>query len=137
MPELRPARVADIPRLMEIRAAVRENRLRSLVIGTEDYLPYLEAGRCWVALANGTIQGFAALDAASASIWALFVDPGAEGRGIGRALLDRLVLAARQLGLSALTLETAPDTRAEHVYLAAGWSVASRNESDLRLHLAL
>jgi GNAT superfamily N-acetyltransferase len=136
MPELRPARPADIPRLIEIRAAVRENRLERLVIGTEEYRPYVGDGRCWVAEQDGTIQGFAALDAEAASVWALFVGPEAEGNGLGRALLDRLILEARQRGLPTLTLETAAGTRAEHVYLQAGWQLISRDPNDT-LHLRL
>jgi GNAT superfamily N-acetyltransferase len=124
---------------MEIRAAVRENRLERLerlVIGAEDYLPYVEDGRCWVAERDGTIQGFAALDAAAASIWALFVHPDAEGSGLGRALLDWLTAEARQRGLHLLTLETQAGTRAEHVYLEAGWQRIARDPNGA-LHLRL
>lgn len=124
MSELRAAREADIPRLMEIRAAVRENRLTSMTIGPDDYRPYVENARCWVAEADGTVQGFAALDAEAALIWALFVDPEAEGHGLGRALLARLIAEARARGLPALSLETEAGTRAEAFYRRAGWAVA-------------
>jgi GNAT superfamily N-acetyltransferase len=136
MPELRPAISADISRLIEIRAAVRENRLERMTIGADDYLPYVEDSRCWVAEADGTIRGFAALDAETASIWALFVHPEAEGSGLGRALLDRLIAEARQRGLHLLTLETQAGTRAEHVYLQAGWQLIARDPNGT-LHLRL
>jgi GNAT superfamily N-acetyltransferase len=125
MAELRPAHEADIPRLMEIRAAVRENRLVSLTIGPDDYRPYIEDARCWAWEDAGVIHGFAALDADTASIWALFVDPACEGRGIGRALLDTLVTNARALGLSALTLETGAGTRAEAFYRRYGFTIVA------------
>ena len=121
MPDLRPAREDDITRLMEIRAAVRENRLQRLVIGPDDYGPYLRDDRCWVWEKAGRIHGFAALDVGTASVWALFVDPAAQGRGIGRTLLDRMIAEARARGLAALTLETEAGTRAEAFYLRAGW----------------
>src|SRR5262245_36562586 len=63
VPQLRPAQTADIPRLVEIRAAVRENRLVGVTIGPDDYRPYVEDARCWVAEADGAVQAFAALDA--------------------------------------------------------------------------
>ncbi len=129
MAELRPARESDIPRLMEIRAAVRENRLVSLTIGPDNYGPYVADARCWV-WDEGRVHGFAALDAEAESVWALFVDPAAEGRGIGRTLLDRLVAEARRRGLRALTLETAAGTRAELFYLRAGWKKAGRARND-------
>jgi GNAT superfamily N-acetyltransferase len=139
MPDLRAARIEDIPRLIEIRAAVRENRLVSVTIGPDDYGPYIADARCWVMVrADGAVQAFAALDAATASVWALFVDPAYEGRGLGRVLLDRLVAEARRRGLTALRLETAAGTRAERFYLRAGWKTASRDSKGvLRMTLSL
>ena len=138
MAEPRAAREDDIPRLMEIRAAVRENRLRGRVIGPGEYGPYVADGRCWVWEKAGIVQGFAALDAKAASVWALFVAPDSEGSGIGRFLLDRLVAEARRRGLPALTLETAAGTRAERFYLRAGWRLAGKDRKGaLKLRLPL
>jgi len=138
MAELRPARAADISRLIEIRAGVRENRLQSLVIGADDYCPYIADGRCWVWEEDGALLGFSALDAAAASVWALFVLPRAEGRGIGRALLGAAVADARRRDLDRLTLTTAAGTRAEALYRAAGFTVADRDEpGDIRMRLTL
>jgi GNAT superfamily N-acetyltransferase len=127
----------DIARLIEIRAAVRENRLVSRAISVADYRPYVEAGLCWVWEAQCEIAGFAALDAEHGSVWALFVDPDAEGRGIGRALLDHLVEEAKRLGLGTLGLTTAPGTRAEHLYRAAGWEETGAANGEIRLALVL
>ena len=124
---IRPAREADIPRLMQIRAAVRENRLVSRTIGAEGYRPYVEDGRCWVREDAGTIQGFAALDADAGSVWALFVAPQVEGRGFGSRLLDRLISEARARGLAALSLDTEAGTRAEAFYLSRGFTNAPRD----------
>jgi GNAT superfamily N-acetyltransferase len=137
MAELRAARESDIPRLMEIRAAVRENRLVSVTIGPDDYRPYIEDARCWVAEADGAVQAFAALDAATATIWALFVDPAYEGRGLASALLARLIAEARARGLHALTLETGAGTRAEAFYLRHGFNEAARDGGTLHMTLAL
>ena len=130
---IRPARDADIPRLMQIRAAVRENRLVRLAIGADDYRPYVEDGRCWVCEEGGAVQGFAALDAEAASVWALFVAPQAEGRGLGQILLDRLLDEARARGLAALSLDTEAGTRAEAFYLARGFAIAARDGDTVRM----
>lgn len=131
---VRLARTADVPRLIAIRAAVRENRLSDPdSIAAADYAPYVDGGRCWVWVAKGEVAGFAALDPVAASVWALFVAPGWEGLGGGRALLERLVGEARRLGLAELRLATEPGSRAEHVYRAAGWEAAGEDRKGDRL----
>ena len=134
---IRPARAADIPRLMQIRAAVRENRLVRLTIGADDYRPYVEDGRCWVCEEAGAVQGFAALDAGAASVWALFVAPDAEGHGVGGRLLDRLIDEGRARGLAAVSLDTEAGTRAEAVYLSRGFTIAARAGATVRMTCAL
>ncbi len=106
-----------------IRLAVRENRLSNPArITGASYLPYVAAGTIWVALdPAGNALGFAALDLAEASVWALFVDPAAEGAGVGRALHDFMLDRAAEQGIERLRLSTAAGTRAERFYLKAGW----------------
>ena len=121
---MREALPGDIPGMMVVRAAVRENRLVSRVIGPADYLREMQAeGRGWVAADEaGRILGFAIGNARTGNIWALFVDPEHEGRGIGRALHDRMVEWLFSTGLTRLSLGTAPQTRAQQFYVKAGWT---------------
>lgn len=87
---------------------------------------------------GGAVAGFAALDAAAASVCALFVAPEAEGRAAGRSLLGALVGEALQRGLGRLEFETEPGSRAERFYRAAGWSAAGRGaHGAVRMTLAL
>src|SRR3569623_690508 len=80
-------------------------------------------GGAWVATAaNGDIVGFAILDQANASVWALFVSPDCEAAGIGRALHDTMINRAARRGMKALWLVTASGTRAERFYDTAGWT---------------
>jgi GNAT superfamily N-acetyltransferase len=136
---IRLARPGDVPRLIEIRAAVRENQLSDpLSIGAADYAPYVAGARCWVWEAQGKVAGFAALDADAASVWALFVAPEFEGRGGGRSLLDRLLGEARRRGLAELRLSTGAASRAEHFYRSAGWEAigeAGEGQRLMRLRL--
>ena len=120
---IRPARFADVEAMHRIRLAVRENRLADpSSIGPEDYRCRLDTpGISMVAESDGGVVGFAVGDAESASIWALFVDPASEGRGIGRLLHDALVAALFARGLNELRLSTDPGTRAERFYRRAGW----------------
>src|SRR5262245_48970474 len=84
---IRKATRADYPRISEIRFAVRENELSNPeAIGpTVEWI--FDHSTFWVWEEGGAIQGFSAGDPRDGSIFALFVDPSWEGRGIGRALL--------------------------------------------------
>jgi GNAT superfamily N-acetyltransferase len=120
---IRFATPADVPEMHRIRLAVRENPLSAgSAIDEASYLPFLAA--TLVAEAGGAIVGFAALDLARGSVWALFVSPLTEGRGIGRALHRALLDLASAHGLERLSLTTAPGTRAELFYRQAGWQPA-------------
>ena len=106
-----------------IRLNVRENRLADpAAIQPDDYCPMLnERGRGWVAELDGEMAGFAVADRLRANIWALFVDPECEGRGVGRALHDTMLDWLFSTGVEEIWLGTEPGTRAERFYLASGW----------------
>jgi GNAT superfamily N-acetyltransferase len=120
---VRTAIAEDIPELQRVRASVRENTVPDYsVITDESVRDHLESlGRGWVHEAGGRIVGFAIANRDEASIWALFVEPEFEGRGIGRALHDEMIAWLRSSGLRAVTLGTDPGTRAATFYEAAGW----------------
>src|SRR5690606_34830078 len=112
----------DIPALMRIRAAVKENVLRSTVLTEQHYREELERdGYGFVTEQNGLITGFTLGNARSGNVWALFVDPQYEGRGHGRRLLDALVAWFLKRNVDTLWLTTSPGTRAEVFYREAGW----------------
>ncbi len=128
---IRLATTSDIPRLRTIRGAVRENVLRNPGrVTQQDYEDHLgPAGLTWAHEQAGVILGFSAATLATASIWALFVHPDHEGRGIGRGLLECAVAWLRAQGATQVSLSTTAGTRAEGVYRAAGWR-AERRDAD-------
>ena len=120
---LRRATRADIPAMSRIRLAVTENSLsdpaRITVAMYEDYLERL--GRGWVAEAEGVVVGFSYADNVNASIWALFIQPGQEGRGLGKALLAQAAHWLFGQGHASIRLTTGAGTRADRFYAAQGW----------------
>ncbi len=121
---IRAATSPDIEAMHVVRCAVRENRLsRPDRITSEDYRVLLERdGRGWVAEVDGRIVGFAIADLSRFNVWALFVHPDHEKRGIGRALHDEMMRwFLAQPGVERVWLTTAPGTRAEAFYRRAGW----------------
>ena len=82
----------------------------------------------WVWEKDGAIQGFSAADPRDGSIFALFVHPSYEGRGIGRALLPLACNTLRASGHATATLTTEAATRAERFYRADGWTELGRQD---------
>jgi len=119
----RIATQADIPAMSRIRLAVTENRLSNPARITaqmyEDYLDKL--GRGWVAERGGRVIGFAYACRADGSVWALFVQPGEEGRGAARGLMRLLTAWLFAEGHETLRLGTQANTRADRFYEAQGW----------------
>jgi GNAT superfamily N-acetyltransferase len=134
----RQATLADIDAMHEVRLAVQENRLSDPDrIRPEHYRSMLAEHGCgWVYEVEGRVVGFAIADHSRRNIWALFVAPGFEGRGIGKALHDLMVKWLFEQGREPLWLTTAPDTRAEQFYAAAGWQCrGTEKNGELRFEL--
>lgn len=121
---IRRAELTDVPELSRIRASVRENRLLDPAsVKPEDYHSMLEErGRGWVAEVGGETAGFAIGDLDRGNVWALFVDPKFEGRGVGRQLHDTMMAWFFSAGAPAVELSTEPGTRAATFYERAGWT---------------
>jgi GNAT superfamily N-acetyltransferase len=121
---IRNANESDILRIVEIRGAVHENKLRDPSrVTIEDLRWFIANPGIFVWEEEGGIVGFSAADPRDGSIFALFVDPAFEGRGFGRLLFERACAVLRNAGCERMWLTTSPGTRAEKFYLKAGWKV--------------
>jgi ribosomal protein S18 acetylase RimI-like enzyme len=126
---IRKAVLADIPDLMTLRASVRENRPALVnAVTVDDVADFMRHSPIWVWQENQRILGFSAGDTQLGWIWALFVDPGHEGRGIGTALLGYACRSVAHAGFYRATLTTDPGTRAAAFYRRAGWIAAGETE---------
>lgn len=122
--DCRLATLADIPRMMEIRLAVKENVLSNPArVPYQLYVDYLVLLGCgWVCESEGEIIAFSYAAKEDASIWALFVRPDCEGLGAGKALLALAVGWLFSLGNETVTLGTSANTRADRFYQRQGWA---------------
>lgn len=136
--QVRVATEADVEEMQRIRRAVRENRLADPAAVQDHHVREMitERGRGWVAEVDGRVAGFAIGDLAGANVWALFVDPEFEGRGLGRRLHDAMMDWLFAAGLERVWLSTDPGTRAETFYRAAGWSPAGEHRGEARYELS-
>lgn len=115
--------LADIAEIRRVRRSVRENVLLDPSRARDaDIARMIEyGGKGWVCRIDGTIRGFSFANGGTRNIWALFVEPGFERRGIGRRLHDLAVGWLFETGNDPVWLTTEPGTRAEGFYRAAGW----------------
>lgn len=117
---------------------MRENVLRNPARVTEaDYIARIRVGEgAWVCEQDGQVIGFTIVELQRENVWALFVDPDHQGRGIGRMLHDMMLAWTFENGARRLQLYTEAGTRAEWFYTRAGWSlVAVTADSDLEFEM--
>lgn len=125
---VRQATIADIETLFEIRTSVAENRqsreeLEAEGITHETLAELLQdEARAWIAEVDGTSAAFSMAKGDEATVFAMFVRPQFEGRGLGRLLMDAAedFLFARH-ELIWLNTGEEQDIRAHGFYRKRGW----------------
>ncbi len=120
----REAIAADIKQIQIVRNAVTENPLSNPdLITDEDCLDFISTrGNGWVCEIDNHIVGFSIVDLKDNNIWALFLKPEFEKKGIGRRLHDMMLDWYFKQTKSNVWLGTSPKTRAETFYRKAGWT---------------
>jgi GNAT superfamily N-acetyltransferase len=120
----RESQLTDIMQIQIVRNSVKENTLSDPALVTdkdcEDYIT--RRGKGWVCEVDDHIVGFAIVDLVDHNVWALFIQPGFEGMGIGRKLHDDMLNWYFNQTNSPIWLGTSPNTRAEKFYRVAGWN---------------
>ncbi|MDB5197832.1 MAG: family N-acetyltransferase [Flaviaesturariibacter sp.] len=133
----REATIADIPRIQVVRHLVKENTLSDPALvpdsDVEDYIT--RRGKGWVCEVAGVIVGFAIADLQDHSVWALFLQPEFEGKGIGRELHRLMLDWYFSQTKETCWLTTAPGTRAEYFYRKAGWKDCGMQKRELRFEM--
>src|SRR5690242_18216423 len=87
---IREARIDDINQIQLVRHSVTENILSDPTLVTDDDCKeFLTVrGKGWVCEINNEVVGFSIVDMKANNIWALFLRPEFERKGIGRKLHD-------------------------------------------------
>ncbi len=119
----REANTVDIKQIQIVRNAVTENRLSNPALVTDrDCVAYLTLrGKGWVCEIDNLIVGFAIADTIDHNIWALFVHPEYEGKGIGTRLHNIMLEWYFNQTKEKVWLSTSPNTKAEKFYRKHGW----------------
>lgn len=135
----RVATIHDIPQIQVVRNLVKENTLSDPSFVTDDDCKEFltKRGKGWVCQTGNTIVGFAIADLQDHNIWALFLHPDHEGKGIGKEL-HRLMMDWYFLQTDhTVWLGTAPQTRAETFYAKQGWkNVGIVNKGEVKFEMS-
>lgn len=128
----REATVDDIDNYMIVRMAVKENVLNNpALVPREDNVAYLtEHGKGWVCEIENRIVGFSIVGLTQRNVWALFVLPEFEGKGIGRKLHDIMIDWYFSQTSEKIWLGTEQNTKAEIFYKKRGWTVVGMHGDD-------
>jgi GNAT superfamily N-acetyltransferase len=134
----REAQIADILQIQIVRNSVKENMLSNPALvpdsDVEDYIT--RRGRGWVCEVDRTIIGFAIVSVTDHNVWALFIQPGYEKRGIGRKLHNDMMDWYFGQSTDKIWLSTAAGSRAEAFYRNAGWKEAgTHNKNEIKFEM--
>ena len=133
----REATRTDIPQIQIVRNSVKENMLSDPnLVTNEDCIEFLEdRGKGWVCEIDGKIVGFSIVDMVDNNIWALFVDPDFDQKGIGRKLHDIMLDWYFSQTEKPVWLGTDPGTRAETFYRKSGWKEIGMHGNEIKFEM--
>lgn len=128
----REAIVSDIQQIQIVRNAVKENTLSNPNLVTDaDCEAYMTVrGKGWVCVVDDCVVGFSIVDLKENNIWALFVHPDHEAKGIGKKLHHLMLNWYFEQTKQKVWLGTSPGTRAEKFYNQMGWKEVGKHGSN-------
>lgn len=125
---IREAACEDIPALFDIRLSVVENAMTLRELEAAGVTPVsVDAAlqsdsRAWLAEVDGEPVGFCMANLDDGCLFALFIRPGFEGRGLGRELIAKAEsLLFKRHETIWLTTGSNPDLRAHAFYQQHDW----------------
>jgi GNAT superfamily N-acetyltransferase len=136
--DYRAARAEDIAECFVLRGKTRENaidrqRLEAAGVTVDSWTEETRSGALvgHVCTSEGTIVGYCFGSPVTGEVVVLALLPPFEGRGIGRALLERVVHDLRRAGHARLFLGSSPDpaTRSHGFYRHLGWRSTGRSDA--------
>ena len=134
----REAQPCDIHRIPIVRNSVKENMLSTPAsVSDNDVKEFLFIrGKGWVCSVDECVVGFSIVDLKENNIWALFVHPDHESKGIGKKLHNLMLEWYFDQTKETVWLGTSPATRAEKFYKHMEWKeVGNHGEKEKKFEM--
>lgn len=135
---IREAKKEDIEQIQLVRNSVTENTLSdpNLVTNKDCEEFMFERGKGWVCEIDNQIVGFSIADLKQNNIWALFLRPDYEKKGIGKQLHNIMLNWYFTQTKNKVWLGTAPNTRAETFYRKSGWKeIGTHGKGEIKFEM--
>ncbi len=134
----RQATIKNIPQIQIVRNSVKENQLSNPSLIPDELVEEFitKRGKGFVCEIDKKIVGFSIVDFAENNVWALFILPDFEGKGIGKKLHQLMLDEYFSQTKETIWLSTAANSRAELFYKKQGWRNAGFHGNEVKFEMS-
>ena len=128
----------DIPQIQIVRNSVKENQLSNPNLIPDDLVEEFitKRGKGFVCEIDDKIVGFSIVDFVENNVWALFLLPEFEGKGIGKKIHQLMLDEYFSKTKETIWLSTEANSRAETFYKKQGWKNAGLHGNEVKFEMS-
>ena len=128
----------DIPQIQIVRNSVKENQLSNPNLIPDDLVEEFitKRGKGFVCEIDDIIVGFSIVDFVENNVWALFLLPEFEGKGIGKKIHQLMLDEYFSKTKETIWLSTEANSRAETFYKKQGWKNAGFHGNEVKFEMS-
>ena len=128
----------DIPQIQIVRNSVKENQLSNPNLIPDDLVEEFitKRGKGFVCEIDDKIVGFSIVELVENNVWALFLLPEFEGKGIGKKLHQLMLDEYFSKTKETIWLSTEANSRAETFYKKQGWKNAGFHGNEVKFEMS-
>lgn len=134
----RQATTEDIPQIQIVRNSVKENQLSNPNLIPDNLVEEFitKRGKGFVCEIDKKIVGFSIVDFVENNVWALFILPNFEGKGIGKKLHQLMLDEYFSKTKVNIWLSTEANSRAETFYKKQAWKNAGFHGNEVKFEMS-
>ena len=134
----RQATTEDIPQIQIVRNSVKENQLSNPNLIPDNLVEEFitKRGEGFVCEIDDKIVGFSIVDFVENNVWALFILPNFEGKGIGKKLHQLMLDEYFSQTKETIWLSTEAYSRAETFYKKQGWKNTGFHGNEVKFEMS-